>query len=542
MLSLGLRLFSYGILSFFISYVAFDSYNKFTQNNFVFFDGVMYEYQKIRRYEKLKQGEGLGNRLHSALIESSANPNTGGYNALLCLLWPKALNNGKDIFLRGALGLLILFFLLDRLLFKELGSYGFYLLIFGISLSPGLVNVYYGIGSFIPDAVAIMFITSSLLSLYLFIRKASYSYLVLSAALVAFSISMRLNASVYAAFMLTPLLPLLYTFLKKLNGKRLAFTLLLMAALSLPIIIYSVPKLEWLIDYNTQLGYGRVGLKEAIVRSIQLLGGLMGLTGLILCVYFFILGLAVKRQQRHAYISFLILVNSLFTIYLIVIFWRRVPEVPHVLNACFLFFPLTFFILGALIKSKIILSPSIRVPVYLRKNAPIIPLALSSFFWSQSILKSRELTLDKFSVPRKVAVFLLEENKDKKKQTNSNYLFLFEEMLNIPFQTYLYRNGLPFSEIPNFFFFQEQLLKNTGNCPNVKLCADYYINTLSSVDIVGINLVSQSPNRVREMHPFADSVALIIEKHVLNSSKVWEESARFGSNTHGKVGVFKKIH
>lgn len=521
------------IWSALISWWSVERSQNFTQHNVKVFDGVMYEYQQVRRHHKFQENFGPGNRLHSAYNELMANPNAGAYHALLCLFWPESLSNDGDLWLRGTFGL----FVFSSLLFLLLRNHQKWLwlsivLLWG--LLPGHMHARYGIGSYIPDGIGLVYLMSGLLALHQFQKSKDKRWFVAAPLLLLLGIGMRLNLFVYTAVMV---LPLLWPSIKTLCSLPFQSRLLLWGWLAFTLMgfgLYLYTRFDWFWLYNTQLGYGKTGLGEALTRSFDLFGQLQGAQGIALHLLFLCLGLFVFPKESNS--LWRILSLPFVIIYGLSILVLHAPENPHVLNAAFLSSPFFCVSIGQLF-SKYLSFPKKLSPAFF---GTFLLLCLAGAAISQSLLWSKEKhTQALYLAPKKAGEVLYKESQ-KVNSIDFKHLFFFDEMLSVPLQTSLYKNHNIWLPEQQSFYFKRPFLEHNASCETLDACIAYYFELAQSMNLIAINHPKGKKNALRADYPFADSTALRVESLLFESGH-WKMIDSLSSPIHGSV-VFLKNH
>lgn len=516
-----------------ISWWAVERSQNFTGHNVKVFDGVMYEYQQVRRHQKFQENFGPGNRLHSAYNELMANPNAGAYHALLCLFWPQSLTNEKDLWLRGTVGLFILLSLLFLLLQKHQKWLWISIVVLW-GLLPGHMHARYGIGSYIPDGIGLVYLMAGLLSLYGFSKERRRSWFFIAPLLLLMGIGMRLNLFVYAAVML---LPLLWPTLKTMSGFKGRQGLLLWSWLFLCLLgfgAYLYTRFDWFWVYNTQLGYGKTGLGEAIRRSFDLFIQLQGTEGIAIHVFFFLLGfMAFPNESKGLW---RILSLPFVVIYGLSILILHAPENPHVLNAAFLSSPFFCLSLGQLLRRYVPFGTPIKPAVF----AVVLSISFLAGAANQLVLWSHDKqTQDLYLAPKIAGEMLYKEWQNDPKPT-FKYLFFFDEMLAVPLQASLYKNHNIWLDEQESFYFKKPFLEHNASCEALEACAAHYFELTKGMDLLAVNHPKGLPNKLRADYPFADSTARKVESLVWQSNQ-WQVIDSMSSPIHGTVVFLRNL-
>jgi len=88
-------------LSLFVTLKGKINYDSFTESNVPVYDGVMYQYQQIRRYEAFESNFSFINRFSQSIYEFEGNYVSGAYNAFITFFFPIFLKNDNDVFIRS---------------------------------------------------------------------------------------------------------------------------------------------------------------------------------------------------------------------------------------------------------------------------------------------------------------------------------------------------------------------------------------------------------------------------------------------------------
>lgn len=522
-----LLFFALLVWSAIISWWGGERSQNFTSHNVKVFDGVMYEYQQVRRHQKFQENFGLGNRLHSAYNELLANPNAGAYHALICLFWPQSLLTDQDLWLRGTIGLFI-FFCLLYLLLRNHQKWLWISVVILWGLLPGHVHARYGIGSYIPDGIGLVWLMSGLLALYQFQNSGNRLWFLAAPLLLLLGIGMRLNLFVYTALMILPLLWPSFKTMRQFSLRQQGFLWAWLAINLLAFGLYLYTRFDWFWVYNTQLGYGKTGLGEAITRSLEWFMLLQGTEGIALHIFFLLLGLMAFPKEHIR--LWRILSLPFVIIYALSILILHAPENPHVLNAAFLSSPFFCLSIGQLLSKYLTVGRGLKPVLF----PVVLSIALVSAIANQSVLWSLEKqTMNLYLAPKKAGEVLLNEWQEKN-SPSFQYLFFFDEMLAVPLQAELYKSKGIWIPEQKSFFFKRPFLEHNASCATLNDCISYYLELAKGMDLVAINRPNGQSNKLRADYPFADSTALRVEALIWQNQQ-WQVVDSITSPVHGSV-------
>ena len=205
------------ILSFIVAQTALNNRKKFDQTNIPVYDGVLYEFQQLKRYQKYDGNFGFKNRVSQSIYEYKANPVGGMYTVLLTLFAPSLLQNDIDILLRSFFGLFLFnlsFFIVFR---RKYSNWWTFCLLVILSQLPIFYHYRIGLGSYTPELIGAVYLLAGYLFLYQFIKEKKNLFFLIGINAFLFPLAFRFNFFAYASLLSIPLIVL---FVREYNRSR----------------------------------------------------------------------------------------------------------------------------------------------------------------------------------------------------------------------------------------------------------------------------------------------------------------------------------
>jgi len=213
------------VLSLFVSYSALQIRVNFENYNIPVYDGVLYEYQQLNRFQKFNNDFSFLNRYSQAVYEFRGNPVGGLYTSIITFFFPKFLENNLDVFFRSFVGFFIFsfsFFLFFRKKYTDLWTFSLLLL---ISQIPFLYHYRIGLGAYTPELIGSVFLIGGYLFLLLFLVDKQKIYFSIGIFSLLAPLSFRFNFFAYASLLVLPLIILFIKDFSKFSKNTLKFIL-----------------------------------------------------------------------------------------------------------------------------------------------------------------------------------------------------------------------------------------------------------------------------------------------------------------------------
>jgi hypothetical protein len=188
-----------------VSGVSLYSVISFENNHVPIYDGVMYDYQQIRRHESFQRDFSLLNRYNQSLYEFKGNPISGVYSAFLTFISPYFLVSKLDVFIRSFIGV-FLFSISFYLYFKNFLHEKWVLVLLPILFQlPYFYHYRTGLGSSVPELISVIYLMSGFLFILSGIYRINEKYISLGLVIMFFSVLFRFNFFVYLVLLSFPL-------------------------------------------------------------------------------------------------------------------------------------------------------------------------------------------------------------------------------------------------------------------------------------------------------------------------------------------------
>jgi len=341
-----ISLIIYLLISIFITTISVYSVERFEENNLPVYDGVMYDFQQIRRYEKFHGDFSIRSRFEQAKNEFSGNNVSGFYSAVITFLSPTLLITKYDIFIRSFLGV-FLFFISYHLFFKD--TFHKKWIVFSLILYfhfPLFYNFRIGLGSSVPELVASIYLFSGVLFLLSTLKYYNLYYFNLGLISLFLSVLFRFNFFVYVLLILFPLL-IIYLFRLKYFPKQKRIQLIFfLTFFFVSLVLYISLYFKAFINYYTNSSYAFSTLKLSISFMLNDFNSFLGGYGLLMLVII-ILGNSIYRLEKPSpyfrKLSYLISIPFIVFFSFIVLYLKS-TNTPHVFSIMTLFFIFIFSI------------------------------------------------------------------------------------------------------------------------------------------------------------------------------------------------------
>ena len=511
------------ILSLQVSSFSIYSVSHFEALNIPIYDGVMYDYQQIRRYENFNNDFSFINRFSQAIYEFKGNAISGLYSAIITFFTPSFLISKWDIFIRSFIGVFI-FSISYYLFFKKYFFKKWIIISLCIFFQlPFFYHFRTGLGSSIPELVSAIYLLSGFMFILSGIDKIKVSYITIGIIVMFLSVLFRFNFFVYLVLISTPLLfVLIYKWRRfsLIQRKRLVIILVLFSIIfSGYISIY----FSSFINYYTKGAYAFTTISISVSFMLEVFKEYFGITGILIFAVI-IFGNSINLKEKPFYFKLIstniLLVIPFFVFFSFIVLYLKSTNVPHIMSIMALF--LSIFVI------------SLKINFFLKKvNIKIVQICLSIFliiFIYINFHKIHQLSItNQYLTQHKVVSFL-----DGKLMKNPSIKFrcFYDSAIEIPIIVALYNKQNKLYKLDGGFNVQDVFYPKS-----VKEHTNEIISTLSSVDFVIINSAQSKGIQIGEK---ALKIQLNLRKYLYNNSK-FKIVKTIPSTFYSNLLVFQKL-
>lgn len=474
-------------LSFFSVFKSVVSLDTFEENNFPVYDGVIYEYQQIKRYLKFNGDFSITSRYSQAIYEFESNPVSGIYNSLLIFISPTLLINDWDIYIRSFVGVFLLFFALYSYLNRINKPIWSLMFITILSCLPLFFHFRVGLGTYVPELISGVYLLAGYLLLLQFIDNKRRIYFVFGIVAFFIPILFRYNFFAYVSLLSIPILVKLIFQFSSFSRKQWMFILSVgmpWIAFLLYVIFFHFGSFYY---YYTTVCYAIVSIPQSLEYLYGNLFDFYGLHFLILLPLLFV-GNSIFRiskafTRREKVFQLIEIVFPFFIYFVFIVFIMKSTNTPHLMSILTLYF--------------LICLSLFRIPI----RSTVIPsktqiLLITSYFLIVIYLNVSDLNkikhtkpLDQYQAQKEVVNYV-------QKYHVKSLFTIFDSMQEIPTNVSLYSRGSNFVFSSNVYFSLDAYLK--GSCQSITNCTESYIHTIDQTDLVVINQ-SENANYVEPM-------------------------------------------
>jgi hypothetical protein len=493
------------LLALFVSYSALEIRVNFENNNIPVYDGVLYEYQQLNRFQKFNHDFSFLNRYSQAVYEFRGNPVGGLYTSLITFFFPKFLANNLDVFFRSFVGFFIFsisFFLFFR---KKYSDFWTFLLLILITQIPFLYHYRIGLGAYTPELIGSVYLIGGYLFLLLFILDKKITYFSIGIFSLLFPLAFRFNFFAYASLLILPLIILFIIDFSNFSNKTLKFILLIGITLTSIFIFNFFYHFNSFYAYYTTVCYAIDNLKSSCFYYSQ--NFLEFYTYKYFIILFFVICGNFLFKKKNAtnlfsnkFLEAFILCFPYLVYTFFIIFIMKSTNTPHITSISFffatLFLPLFNF--EKLIPSLSNFTQKIKISY--------VFLFLIFFFCSVNELSNDffKNTNNHYFAQRFTVDFL--------KKNNFKSMFIcYDAMLDIPINTALYNDSKKMIKNTGFFVTNDIYLKYS--CNTESNCLENFINSLENADIIMIN----EQENDHYIFPIAKRIRIKLRQNLLTS-------------------------
>jgi hypothetical protein len=465
------------ILTFIIVKAALVNRVAFDQVNVPVYDGVLYEFQQLKRFQKFEGDFGLKNRISQTIYEYQGNPVGGLYTSLLTFFAPSLLQNNTDILLRSFVGFFLFgfsFFLIFRKKYSDFWAFSLLLL---FSQLPILYNYRIGLGSYTPELIGAVYLLAGYLFLYLFVKEKRFIYFLIGFLSFLFPLAFRFNFFAYA-FLLS--LPIVILFIKEYKqfSVKLRWTLLFvgLAILSVFLINFFYHFNVFYIYYTT-VCYAIGNLEASLIYFGQNIQEFYSYNYLVVLLIALVGNQLFRNREEIKWIpDFLASIVFLypFIVYSIfVLFVMNSTNTPHIMSISLFFGILSLIVFRFPFNLHLKKSKSLQFGVGLL----VVVSSLSLFSFTHYFKPHQKI--EKYYEAQRFTINYIKKNKVK------SMFNCYDAMLDIPINTALYNDQKIMIPYTGSFVTNDIYLR--FSCKSYDTCLSQYVSQLEQADLIVIN-------------------------------------------------------
>ncbi|MFN5443934.1 MAG: hypothetical protein ACK48V_06860 [Crocinitomicaceae bacterium] len=469
------------ILTFIIVKSALVNRLEFDQVNVPVYDGVLYEFQQLKRFQKFEGDFGLKNRISQTVYEYQGNPVGGLYTSFLTFFAPSFLQNNTDIFLRSFVGFFLFalsFFLIFRKKYSDFWAFSLLLL---FSQLPILYNYRIGLGSYTPELIGAVYLLAGYLFLYLFVKEKRFIYFLMGFLCFLFPLAFRFNFFAYA-FLLS--LPIVILFIKEFKNfsKKLLWNLLFLGVAILSVFFINFfYHFTAFYNYYTTVCYAIGNLESSFMFFKQNLQEFYSYN----YPFVFIIALVGNQLFRNKeeikwipnYLISLVFLYPFIVYSIFVLFVMNSTNTPHIMSISlffgFLFIPIFKFPFNHKI------SKSLKFVL----GFLLVFCTLTMFCFTHYI--KPHIKKDKYYEAQRFTINYIKKNKVK------SMFNCYDAMLDIPINTALYNDQKIMIPYTGSFVTNDIYLQ--FSCKSYDACLAQYVSQLEQADLIVINAKETDP-------------------------------------------------
>lgn len=510
------------ILALEVSGVSLYSVISFENIHAPIYDGVMYDYQQIRRYESFQNDFSLLNRFNQSIYEFRGNPISGIYSAFLTFVSPSFLVSKWDIFIRSFIGV-FLFSISFYLYFKNFLHEKWVLVLLPILFQlPYFYHYRTGLGSSVPELISVIYLMSGFLFILSGIYRINEKYISLGLVIMFFSVLFRFNFFVYLVLLSFPLcFYLLYEwrFFSKYKRKRILWSLILFLLVFSGYVSFYFSSF---INYYTKGSYAFTTLSISFYFMLSVFKEYFGYIGIfifILIIYgnlVFKRELAIEKKQQ----KYILLVFPFIIFFSFIILYLKSTNVPHIISIMAFLFTLAYISLKFNCRY---FSHSKRLSLLLM-GLVVVGLV---FFNLYSIQKQEPI--DQYVSQKRVVSYLSSKLKNK---PALKFRCFYDSSIEIPIIVALYAKSNIFYPFHSGFNVQDIFYPNSTDFHVKEL-----LTSLNDVDIVIINSTSNNKIQIGDK-------ALVIQnklRYFLQNNSKYKLQKIISSDYYSDLYIFESL-
>jgi hypothetical protein len=518
-------LFLIACLSFVVVHTAIDNRKSFDHTNIPVYDGVLYEFQQLKRYQKFEGDFGLKNRISQSIYEYQGNPVGGLYTVLLTFFAPSFLQNDIDLLLRSFLGLFVFNVSLFLILRKKYSNWWAYCILLMLSQLPLLYHYRIGLGSYTPELIGAVYLLGGYLLLIHFLKTKKIIFFSIGLISFLFPLAFRFNFFAYA-FLLS--LPLIVLFIREYSKftRRILRNFLVIGILIIGIFLINFfYHFKVFYSYYTTVCYAIGNLEASLIYYSQNIKELYSTPFLVLFFIAIIGNSLFKNEKEVKFLSsfwFACIFLAPYLIYSIfVLFVMNSTNTPHIMSISLFF--------------GILIIPIISVGFFKTKNInfrkfQILISVFTIVFCCTSFINTKhnnsERKLESQYETQRFTINYL------KKHSVKSMFNCYDAMLDIPINTSLYNEKKIMIPYTGSFVTNDVYLR--FSCRAFQACLAHYVDQVKKSDLIVINELETDPYIL----PMAKSIRIKLRKQ-LKVSKIHKLVLRKYFSFYGPILFYR---
>jgi len=483
-------------LSLQVSSLSILSVTNFESLNTPIYDGVMYDYQQLKRYDKFHDNFSLINRLSQSIYEFKGNVSSGFYSATITFLAPSFLISKWDLFIRSFIGVFLFslsYYLFSKEYFQKKWILVSLVLFFQL---PFFYHYRTGLGSSVPELVSSIYLISGFLLILNGVYIFKIRYLIFGLLLMFFSVFFRFNFFAYLILLSPPLLfGLFYNWkLFSLNQQKKA--IIILVVFLIVFLGYVSIYFNSFINYYTKGSYAFTSVSLSLNFMFEIFYEYFGKMGLFILSLILIGNSAFQIKKRNVFFDKnLLLLFPFIVFFTFIILYLKSTNVPHIMSIMALFLAL------------FIATRKFTICFNIKEKVFYLTIILSGIFFSingYSIYHQK--VTNQYKTQNELVTFL--ERQISKKQ-NVKFRCFFDSGIEIPISVSLYNRKKILYPLEGGFNVQDVFYPKSINYH-----INEYISSLHSADLIVIN---SQKSRYLQMGKKALMIQNKLRNYLINS-------------------------
>jgi hypothetical protein len=517
-------------LSFIVTLKGKINYDSFTDANIPVFDGVMYQYQQIRRFEAFKNDFSFINRFSQSIYEFEGNYVNGAYNAFITFFFPSFLKNDIDVFVRSFSSIFIFSLSIFIYFKKNIPKNKLILIITGILQFPIFYHYRVGLGSYIPELTCSLILISGYLMMLHFFNTFKLRYFLIGMLLMILPIGIRLNFFAYSFLFFIPIAIIFINKWSSFSPQIKKISVLVSILTLITVSVYVNNYLELFIQYYTKTAYSYSNINAAFYEMICFFWEYISWQGLLILITTLLIASCNSVESKNSnWLNNLTICFPYLFFFSFIILYLKSSNIPHVIGAMTTFFIVLFFIRIPIRNTSIVKIINSKLTL------GFIILLIISMNFSFKQNQSLNLQEKQYTAQRKVITFL--SNEVKKGNTPPSYLCFFEGLTEIPINVSVYFNTNKLLTNSQYFWNHDIFFRNGLKCKNGDECFNYYLQHIKHIKYIIIN--SNSPLKKVGLYPISRKINIKMAEYLKNNIN-YKVCKKIQSTYYGEILIYEK--
>ena len=506
-------------LSLQVSSFSIFSVSNFESLNTPIYDGVMYDYQQIKRYDKFHGDFSLINRFSQAIYEFKGNATSGLYSALVTFLAPSFLISKWDIFIRSFIGV-FLFSLSYYLFFKSYFHKNWVLVSLGIFFQlPFFYHYRTGLGSSVPELVSAVYLLSGYLLILFGIYQLKIRYLAFGLLIMLIAVFFRFNFFVYFVLLSPSLLFGLIINWKLLTLKQRKSSFLLLVLFLLVFVSYISIYFASFLNYYTKGSYAFTTISLSLNFMFEIFNEYFGFIGLFILLLIIIGNSIFSSNIQYYFINKKLLFFVPFSVFFsFIVLYLKSTNVPHIMSIMALF--LALFLVSR------------KFPIYLKEKKWVIYLMIVLYcivFCVNGYAIYYQKVTDQYKTQNEVVSYV---EKRLSNNQNVNFRCFFDSGIEIPIIVALYNRQKILYPLEGGFNVQDVFYPKS-----IDYHTNEYITNLQSTELIIIN---SQQSRGLQIGEKALMIQNNLRRHLINDPD-YKIVKMISSSFYSNLLVFQRL-